>query len=183
MTGGKLLVADRRLRTLLLVHIDNREPLVVDPRLEATAQQVIDVFGDAVELLGSDHQIHMRRRFDERVPARLGHAAEIAENEVRARLPELAEHPHFSDRLLFGHVADAARVEKDDVRVRLVWRHAVAALAEHLGDLFRVALVHLAAVGFDVDAGHWRQGKIAHTRGRARMRIEASSTTLYWHRS
>ena len=73
---------------------------------------------------------------------------------MRAGFPELAQHPHFPDRLLFGHVPDAARVEEDDVCIRLVRSHPVSALAEHLRDLLRVALVHLAAVGFDVDAWH-----------------------------
>ncbi len=61
---------------------------------------------------------------------------------------------HLADGLLLGHVPDGTGVEQDDIGVVLLFDEAVAPAGEVHGDLFGVADVHLAAVGFDEDRGH-----------------------------
>ena len=87
-------------------------------------------------------------------PAALRHAAEKAEDHLGPRLAQAAHHAHFADRLLLRHVAHGAGVQQHHVGVVLAPGHLVAAGDEHPGDLLGVALIHLAAVGFDEDPGH-----------------------------
>ena len=101
----------------------------------------------------------MGRGFEKRVAAGLGHAADVAEDEMGTLFAELAEHSHFADRLLLGHVAHAAGVQQNHIGVGLCGHHAVAALDEHFRHLLGVALIHLAAVGFNIDAGHFGDGE------------------------
>jgi transposase-like protein len=127
----------------------------VDELVQAGLQEFVHIVGHAVEFLRADDEVDVGRGFEEGFAARLRHAAEVAEHEVRAFFAELAEHAHFADRFLLRHVADAAGVEQDDIGVRFVGDHAVAAFGEHFRNLFGIALVHLAAVGLDVNAGHF----------------------------
>src|SRR5215813_1280332 len=79
-----------------------------------------------------------------------------------------AKHSHFSQRLLISHVAHAARVQQHDVSFCFVSRSLIATCDERMRDLFRVALVHLAAVRLDKKFRHWtsenntRSGDLRH---------------------
>jgi hypothetical protein len=64
----------------------------------------------------------------------------------------------FADRLLLGEVADAAGVEQHDVTVVLVLDKTISTGAQQRGDGLAVALVHLAPVGFDIDAVQCSEG-------------------------
>jgi hypothetical protein len=55
---------------------------------------------------------------------------------------------------LLRQIADAACIKQDHVGLFLFDRDDVAALEEHLSHLLRVALVHLATVGLDVNPSH-----------------------------
>jgi len=57
---------------------------------------------------------------------------------------------------LVGHVSHATCVQEHDVGFRFVADPLVAARHERMRDLFRIALVHLATVGFDEKFGHGR---------------------------
>ena len=60
----------------------------------------------------------------------------------------------LAEGLLLGGVAHGAGIEEHDVTGVLVGDDAVAASAQHGGDRVGVAFVHLAPVGFDIDAVH-----------------------------
>ena len=63
-----------------------------------------------MEFLRPDDKIDMRQIFEQRLPARLCHAAEEAENNVRPLFRNAAEHSHFAKCLLVGHVAHTASI-------------------------------------------------------------------------
>src|SRR5438045_9604590 len=71
------------------------------------------------------------------------------------------QHPHFSQRLLISHIAHAARVQQHYVSFSFMGHPLVAACDERMSDLFRVALVHLAAIGLDEKLRHG-PAKIIH---------------------
>ena len=64
------------------------------------------------------------------------------------------EHPHFTKGLLFRLIAHRTSVDENGIGLGLVGRDGVATFDEHLHDLFGIALIHLAAIGSDVDLGH-----------------------------
>jgi hypothetical protein len=85
----------------------------------------------------------------------LGHAAHEAEHDVGTVLPDIGgEGRHFADGFALGHVAHRAGVEQDDIRPVFRGRERVALGHELCGHGLAVALVHLATVGLDVNAGH-----------------------------
>ena len=96
----------------------------------------------------------------------LGHAAQDAQDEARVLPLPRGQVAGLADGLLLGEVADAAGVEQQDVAVVLPADDAVAPRAQHGRDRLAVALVHLAAVGFDEDPVHasWRQSRRDPTR-------------------
>jgi hypothetical protein len=68
------------------------------------------------------------------------------------------EHSHLPERFLLSHVADAAGIQQDHVCFRLPGRAFIASLQQRMRDLFRIALIHLAAVGFDKKFWHRESG-------------------------
>ena len=86
---------------------------------------------------------------------------------------DATKHPHFTERFLIGHVAHAACVQKHDVGLRFVRYTLVATHNERMRDLFRVALIHLAAVRLNEKFRHDR-ARIIH--GRATCAIIDFST-------
>ena len=109
-----------------------------------------------MEFLSTDDKIDVWQILEQRRAARLGHASEKTENDVRPFFGDATEHSHFADRLLVGHVTHAAGVEQNDVGLVFVLHPFVAANDERVGNLFRIALVHLAAVGFNEELRHGR---------------------------
>ena len=108
-----------------------------------------------MELLRANDQVHVGQPVDEFLSPALRHASHKAENLPGPFLSRLAdERRHLAERLLFGHVAHAAGVEQHHVRDLLRRRKGIAPGHELRGDGFAVALVHLATVGFDVNARH-----------------------------
>ena len=107
------------------------------------------------------HLVEVRDALEQLRPAALRHAAHEAEHDVRLLAAVGAHAAHLAERLLLGLVAHRTGVDEDGVGVRFVGGDRVAAIAEHLCDLFRVALVHLATVGADKNLGHggWGGGR------------------------
>src|SRR6202521_3505333 len=123
--------------------------------------------GYTMKFLGPDDEIHMRHSRKKRVALRLGHAAEKTEDDLGPALRDLPQHSHFAERLLIRHVANAACVQQNDVRVDLARRAFIAPRQERVRNLFGIALVHLAAVGFDEKFWHRESGIVTQT-GRPR---------------
>src|SRR6266699_2048415 len=73
---------------------------------------------------------------------------------------QTSEHSHFAERFLVGHVAHATGIQEHNVGLRLVFHPLVAARRQRMGDLLRVAFVHLATVGFDEKFRHSRAKRI-----------------------
>ena len=138
--------------------------------MRLSINRFLNIIGHAVKFLGADNKIDMRQIFQERRPASLCHAAEEPEDDVRLFASNLGHHAHFSDRFLVGHIAHAAGVEQNDVGLRLVVRLLVASLDQRMRDLLRVALIHLAAIGFDEEFRHQRPEIIHGATGSARGR-------------
>ena len=133
----------------------------------AAREQIIHVVGDAMELLCADDQVHVRELVNEFLAPALRHAAEEAEDDAGALFAELpGEILHLANGLLLGVVAHAASVEQHDIGGGFGGGEGIALGDELGGDGFAVALVHLATVGLDEDAGH--ENKTARRLGTAR---------------
>ena len=132
------------------------------PALGDAGQQV----GEIVDLRGPRHEVHLRQAAKDIVALCLGHAAQDAEDQVRALALELLHEAHLADRPLLGVRAHRAGVQENDVGILLAIDDGVALGGEHAEDFLGVPLVHLAAVGLQVHGlGH--RGPIVH-RGRRR---------------
>jgi len=147
------MVADRVLRAVLLRDIDDPfGPLF--GTLAALAEKVVDIAACLVELLRADDQIDVGQVVEDRRASALGHATEKADHLVLGLVLATSERLHLADGFLLGHVAHRAGVEQDNVRTLFVFDQVIAAPGEVARDLFRVADVHLAAIGFDKDGRH-----------------------------
>src|SRR6476660_497277 len=111
-----------------------------------------------MKFLCAHDQIQMRYRGEERVATSLRHATKKTEDRLRTKFCDLTQHSHFAKRLLLGHVADAAGIEQDDVSIGFAGGALITAFEQRMRDLFRIALVHLAAVGFDEKFRHRESG-------------------------
>ena len=121
----------------------------------AAGQQIIKIVGGSMEFLCADDEIDVREAVDEFLSTRLGHAAHKAEDDIRPVAPDFSgDIFHFSERLLLRQIPDTARIEEDHVGRRFSRCERVTLGHELGGNRFAVALVHLATVGFDIDAGH-----------------------------
>lgn len=125
----------------------------------AAGQEVVEVLAGAMGFLGAEDEADAWGVAEEFRAAALGHAAEVAEDCAGAVGFGLAcDGAHLAEGLLFREIADAARVEQDDVGVGFGCRGSIAAGHELGEDGLAVALVHLAAVGLDENAGHSESG-------------------------
>jgi hypothetical protein len=145
-------ILDRVLRAGLLRDIHDRR--ADRHACRAGRAQVVEVARHLVKFLRADDQVDVGQLFEQRSPAVLRHAAEDPEHEVRLLFLALLQVTRLADRLLLGRVAHAAGVEQQDVALVLVRHDAIAPGAQHRRDRLAVALVHLAAVRFDVDPVH-----------------------------
>jgi hypothetical protein len=124
-----------------------------------------------MEFLRPNYKIEMWDFFQQLRAPCLRHAAEKSKDGFRPALCHAAEHSHFAQRLLLGHVANAAGVEQHNIGVRLATHALVAAGDERMRDLLGIALVHLAAVG--LDEKFWHGSRTIHRGG-------GSATPLGW---
>ena len=125
-----------------------------------------------MKFLRAENQINVRQFINEFLAATLRHATEVAENLVGAFFARRAsEIFHFVHRLLLGGVAHAASVQQHHVGQRLGLGERIAFGHELRGDGLAVALVHLAAVGFDENTGH--DFRKQHTQGGGGCKVES----------
>ena len=153
--GARLLllqrvIANRILRSLFLIHIDDGKALLIHLLRLFSADDLVHILDDAVILLRAYHEIHARLLHQLTATA-LRHAAHESGHQRHLAPPH---HAHLAQRLLLRLIAHGAGVDQHHIRIQIRPRHGIAALDEHLRHLLGVALVHLAAVGFDMDAWH-----------------------------
>jgi hypothetical protein len=109
--------------------------------------------GQAPVGVGTDHEVE-RRAPEQTIAEVLRHAAGEADLHVRAaplvarQITETAEDP------LLGVLADRTGVEQNHVRRVGILCGGIAGARQVATDQLRVRQVHLAAVGFDIDARH-----------------------------
>ncbi len=178
----QLVVADRFRRAGFFVRIANRKARIIHPPRSLFLEQFGDVVRYAMKFLRADHQVEVRHRGEKRISAGLGHATEKTEDCFRPTLCDLPEHAHFSQGLLLCHIAHATGVQQHHVGIGFTSYALVAALQQRMRDLFRVALVHLAAVGLDEKFGHRESGILpqsAPARQRHRERAAAGACARF----
>ena len=161
--GLQLVVANGFGRAGLFLRVANRKTGIIHPPRPFLLQELFDVIRDPMKFLRAHHEVHMRQASQKRVPSRLRHASEKSEDDFRPALRDLAKHPHFPERLLLRHVANAAGVEEDDIRFGLMRRAFITTRDQRVSDLFGVALIHLAAVGFDEEFRHGESGIVTQS--------------------
>ena len=127
----------RRVRLVLLEDLDDRA-LDARPREQR---------GRVREVVRAEHDVDVRRRSLHELAVLLGEAAADRDLEVGPRVLQRLQSAEVPVELVVGVLADAARVEHDDVgRVEVVGRlHALG--REQARDALGVVLVHLAPVG------------------------------------
>ena len=123
------------------------------------ARASIDELGGAMHVVRAEHDVDVRRPLADDLAILLGQAAghhDLAP--VALALPRL-EMAEVAVELVVGVLADAARVEHDDVGVVLRSRRHQPVGLEQPGDALRVVLVHLAPEGaHDVAPRHTARG-------------------------
>ena len=150
------MVANGVLRAGLLGNVDDR--VAHGHAGHAGGAEVVQIAGHLVKLLGADDEVDVGQQVEQRGAAVLRHAPQDAEDELRPAFFECGHVTRLADRLLLGEVADAAGVEQHDVAVVFVLDKAISAGAQQRGDSLAVARVHLAPVGFDIDAVQRSEG-------------------------
>lgn len=104
--------ADGRLTAGFIIRVHDLVP--------RTGQQGIEVFPGPVGFLGPEYEVNTGQLVDEFATPALGHAAQESEDFLVPALPIRTDDIlHPAQGLLFGHVADAASVEQDDVGLAL----------------------------------------------------------------
>ena len=141
------MLANGRLAPLLFRHVHDF--------VAAPGDDFVKTIRRAMKLLRAQNQIHVRQPVNQFLSAALRHATHETEDDLGAGAADFRREVfHFSERLLFREVAHAARVEQNHVRHGFGRREGVTLGHELRGHGFAVALVHLATVGFDVNARH-----------------------------
>src|ERR1700722_808371 len=129
------------LRMLFFFDVDDGKPDIVKAWSPFSFDRLVHIFRDAMKFLGSDDQIKVRRVAQKRRSATLRHAPEKTVND-RTIAGEGAQHPHFSQGLLFGQVANTAGIQQNNVGFFFLDRDGMPPFHEHLSHLLRVTLVH-----------------------------------------
>ena len=122
----------------------------IDLRFPAAAFG-IDHFRQAVQGLWAEHQIDIGCALEDGFAFLRGHAAADADDQIRVAGFQFAPAAELGENLLLRFFTDGAGVDQDDVGLVFVLGQfqAVAGI-EYVRHFVRVVLVHLAAVGFDV---------------------------------
>src|SRR5437879_12113574 len=98
-----------------------------------------------MKLLRANNEVDMWQILEERSAAHLCHAAKKTKNNVWPLVGDAAEHSHFAERLLIGHVANAAGIQQHHVRFLLAVGAFVAAGDERKRASFRARSPHVGA--------------------------------------
>lgn len=91
--------------------------LGIDDFVPFAGDDLVEELGGAMAFLSADDEVDIGQTFDQFGATTLGHAPHEAEDDIGAFLSHLiGEGSHFAEGLLFGHVADAAGIEENDIR-------------------------------------------------------------------
>ncbi|MCY1298235.1 hypothetical protein D9M70_477100 [compost metagenome] len=116
----------------------------------------VDHFRQAVQGLRAEHHVDVGRALADGGAFLAGHAAADADHQFRVLLLQLAPAAKLRKHLFLRLLADRAGIEQDHVgffRMRGDFQRLM--LAEQVDHARAVVLVHLAAVGFDIELlGH-----------------------------
>ena len=137
-------------RPLLLIHIGKElgsTPQTCLPRLH---HQICY----PVEFLGSDNEIQTFHLLLQGLPFSLGHAAKKSQNYAWILFSKGLQIAHFSKSFLLRQIANATRVEQNNVRFFLRFRTLIAAIHELACHLLGIPLIHLATVSFKENGRH-----------------------------
>ena len=141
------MLTNRCLTPLLRRHVHDFVP--------ATGQDFIEVIRRMMKFLRAKNEVHIRQFINQFLSAALRHAAHETEHDVRTVLAHIrGEVLHLANGFFLREIAHAAGVEQNHVRHGFRRREGVALRHELRGHSLAVALVHLAAVGFDENTGH-----------------------------
>ena len=141
------MLANRRLTPLLRRHVHDF--------IAAAGKDFIEVIRRVMKFLRAQDEVHVRQFINQFLSAALRHATQETEHDIRTIFAHIRRDVlHFADGFFFREIAHAAGVQQNHVRVRLGWGQGVTLGHELGGDGLAVALVHLAAVGFDENTGH-----------------------------
>ena len=138
----------RRVRLVLFEDLDDR---ALEPGLRQQRRRV-------GEVVGAEHDVDVAGSLDDQLAVLLGQAATDRDLEVGPFGLQRLQPTEMAVELVVGVLADAARVEDDDVgRLELVGGlHALG--SQQTRDALGVVLVHLAPVGAHVEAARERPG-------------------------
>ncbi len=172
-------VANGRLAAGFLADIDDRlELVVVRLRLRLAARKdLVEILRHPVKPLGANHQVNRRLAPRQLGAPALGHASHVPQHQVRFLPFQRGQHSHLAQRLLLGQIADATGIEQDHIGILFRGHQRIAAPGEHRRDCLAVTLVHLAAVGFDVDLFHRRGQTLGSGRIRPVTPVAVTPTT------
>ena len=137
-------VPNRLFRPLLLTHIGKEPgspPQTCFPCLHHQIRY-------PVEFLGSDNEIQTFHLLFQGLPFSLSHATKKAQNHARILFPKGLQIAHFPKSFLLRQIANATRVEQNNVRFLLGFCTLIAAIHELACHLLGIPLIHLATVSF-----------------------------------
>ena len=84
----------------------------------------------------------------------LRHASAHTQNEVRIGFPDFFELTEDSEESLVSIFANAAGIDHNNVRFECILLMCISHCLEQTGDILRIMLIHLAAIGDDVICFH-----------------------------
>jgi len=105
-----------------------------------------------VQSLRAEHHIHIRRALHDGFTFLAGDTSAHADQQIRLGQLERAHAPQIREHFLLGLLADRTGIEQDDIGLfRPIGLFHTRAGTQQVRHLARVVLVHLAAIGFDIE--------------------------------
>ncbi len=115
----------------------------------------LDQFRQTVQGLRAKHHIHIRRALDDHVALLTGDTAAHPDQQVGIGSFKRSHAPQIGKHLFFGLLAYRTGIEQNDISLfDLVCLYHSVAGAHHIRHLFRVILVHLAAISLYIKFFH-----------------------------
>jgi hypothetical protein len=111
----------------------------------------------SVELMGAEHDVHVRHALYQRRPLLLGYAPDHGNDERRLALLERFEPAEIAKSLLLGLLPDGAGVQDNDIRLSGLFRSRITPFEQFGVELLGIQVIHLAPIGEDLhEAFHGR---------------------------
>ncbi len=124
---------------------------------------------DAADVVGPEDGVEKRRPFQQRLAVLLGEAAADGDLHAGSLLLDRLQMAEVPVQLVVGVLADAARVEHDDVRLVEDLGTRQSLRGEHRRDAFGVVLVHLAPEGANEESARFGHRRRLGAAGAARF--------------